>query len=254
MDNNNLLFTRNTTTNIITAVNAVNGNTMISNTNNLKNLFDVNINNPLNNQALVYNSGTTKWENKTLSFDGSSLNDLLLSGPQETDFIKWNPTNGRFINRPLQSFSANISGKINDALFPNTLYGFNVLGLSNYIGTPTINIFENNITVNTDGVLTGFITNRVYLFTARLSLIPTSTGAGTLYLTIGSLTGSAYSASTVSLLSISNQTHEISVSVNFILPAPTTLPDGYTVKLSFSGAYTGITPNDTNFTLSIQEL
>jgi hypothetical protein len=183
MDNNNILFTRNTTTNIITAVNTVNGNTMITNTNNLKNLFDVNINNPLNNQALVYNNGTTKWENKTLSFDGSSLNDVLLSNPQETDFIKWNPTNGRFINRPLQYFSANVSGKINNALFPNALYS-------------QIN----------------------------------------------------------SVMVISNQAHEISISANFILPAPTTLPDGYTVKLSFSGAYNGITPNDTNFTLSIQEL
>jgi hypothetical protein len=252
MDNNNLLFTRNNTSNITTAVNAVNGNTMITNTNNLSDLFDIVVNNPLNNQVLVYNSGTTKWENKTLSFDG--LSDVLISGPQETDFIKWNPTNSRFINRPLQFFSANVSGKINNALFPNTVYGFNVLNLLNYTGTPTINIFENNITVDTNGVLTGFITNRVYLFTARISLIPTSTATGTLYFSIGSLTGSTYTALSASLMSISNQGHEIPISVYYILVAPTTLPDGYTVKLSFSGTYTGITPNDTNFTLSIQEL
>jgi hypothetical protein len=252
MDNSNILFTKNIKNGSITRVGGITQTIMITTPNFINDLLDVNINNILNNQAFVYNSTNQKWENKVLNLSG--LNGVLFDNPQNGDFIKWDPTIEKWVNRPLQFFSANVSGKLNNALFPNTIYGFNVLGALNYTGSPTIDLFERGLIVSQAGILTGFRATRIYLFTARIVLSPSANTSGTVNLSIGSLTGSTFTPLGISTINVNNQAHEIPVSVSATIVELDPQPDGYTVRFSFDGTYTGITPNDTNFTLSIQEL
>ena len=251
MDNNNILFTKNATTGAITAVGGINGNTIISTPNKLSTLGDTSIVSPATGQGLIYNSTNQKWENKNLNL--SSLNDCNFSSPQSGDFIKWDGTTSKFINRQLQYANLNITGKINNSLFPSIL-GVPLIAVDNYTSTTAYDTFENGLSFNqTNGLILGMVLNRTYLITAKINLSPTGTSGGSMSLLIGLQTGGAYTSGSSSTYYFNNSNSQLCASVSHIVNL-TTSPDGIMVKIVYNQTYVGITPDDCNVVITIREL
>jgi hypothetical protein len=256
MDNNNILFTKNATTGQMTAVGAINSNTMITTPNRLSGLSDTNIVSPATNQGLLYNSTTGKWENKNFLLSG--LNDCNFTTPTNSDFIKYDPFTAKFVNRPLQYASCNITGKLNDALFPNgSPPGTSILDITNIFTSITTNdIYENGLTINqTNGLIQGIVGTRTYLITAKINLSPTLIAGGGLYLFIGTQTGVAFTSGTSSACFFNTSSSQLPASLSYIYSAPGSgLPDGISIRLFLNTGYTGITPDDCSINIVMREL
>lgn len=251
MDNNNILFTKNAITGLVTAVGGTSGNTIITTPNKMAQLGDANIIAPATGQSLIYNSTNSKWENKNLNL--STLNDCNFTTPLSGDFIKWDYPTSKFINRPLQYASVNITGKINNTSL-STLNPA-LMTSSNYTSITTYDTFVNGLTVNqTLGQIQGLLINRTYLITAKLTLSPTGTTGGQLNLQVGTQTGATYSSGSSSTYYFNNSNSQLSASVSYIINL-TSAVDGIMVKVLYSGGtYVGITPNDCNVVVSVKEL
>jgi len=255
MDNSNILFAKNSTTGTITSVNAINGNTIITSPNFISSLDDVSISSNTTNQTLVYNSTTGKWGNQFLTFAG--LSDCNFTNPQNNQFIKYDTATSKFINRELYYCYINYSGKIKDSLFPTSTYQ-NLLKTSTYTSLSNQNQTTNGITVNNiDGYFTGLQSNLTYSITVKINMNPSSISAGNLTITINGTNnlgswGIILSGGTSSL-AFNNQVHTMNIS-NCIVKLTTTSYTYYTVQLFYNGSYIGLTPDDFNMTLTIQEL
>ena len=254
MDNSNILFAKNSTTGTITSVNAINGNTIITTPNFIRNLDDVSITSNTTNQSLVYNATTGKWANQFLTLAG--LSDCNISNPQNNQYIKYDPSTSKFINRALNYCYINYSGKIKDSLFPTSSYQ-NLLKTSTYTSLSNQNQTANGITVNnTDGYFTGLQPYIYYLINVKINMNPTSLSAANLTIIVcGSNTLGTWSVLTngTSILSFNNQVHTMNISNNVVYTS-TTPYTYYTVQLFYGGSYTGITADDFNMTLTVQEL
>ena len=78
-------------------------------------LADVRLFGVQNGEVLKYNSYTSRWENAPDLGDSlSTLNDVVITNPQEDQTIHYDATSGKWINRPIESPTA-------------TIYGFKIL-------------------------------------------------------------------------------------------------------------------------------
>ena len=67
----------------------------------LVSLSDVSISGQTNNQVILWNNSTSKWNNSNLS--SSLLNDFSISSPANNNIIQYNSTTGKWINSTLQT-------------------------------------------------------------------------------------------------------------------------------------------------------
>lgn len=98
----------------------------------LNDLNDVTVTSPTGGEVLVYNSGTSQWENQTLELD--DLSDVTITGPANGEVLVYNSSTSEWENRalpPTGLFSQTGSGApITNTVAPTTLINGGVGTLS----------------------------------------------------------------------------------------------------------------------------
>jgi hypothetical protein len=128
------------------------GNTLIC-ANSVAGLEDCTITTPAVNQTIVYDSATSKWVNKLISF-GSDLTDVSITNPQPGERIMWDLTLSKWINTTPRYYTINIWGKLKNSALDITGTNFNLLDSANYdVYNETI---SNSGFTNVGNQITGF--------------------------------------------------------------------------------------------------
>jgi len=233
-----------------------NGNLLI-NSSSLSTLDDVNISTPATNQALIYNSTTSKFENRGISFN-SDLVDVSITSPQENQKLFYNSTLSTWINLSPQYYYINVYAKLKDSYMQSltgttyiNLLSDNALIFDTFTITGTGN---NGLNYNiTNNLITG-IRNTLsfynYNFMANISILTINNSATFSFGLRNSTSG------LISQLSISNTLNNNNKQLN--LTSNTVFGDlnGFYPFLTLTGgsSYTGNTINDLTFSFVVYEL
>jgi hypothetical protein len=153
----------------------VNGN-LLTNANTIAELDDVSLSGLALNQTLIYNSSVSKFTNQSLFF-GSSLDDVVITTPQEDQKLIFDSATTKWINTTPKFFNININGKFKDSYLQNStstnyinLLVNNPLIFDSYNITGTNN---NGISIDVNNFLSGFRTtcNYMFIYSMNLSII-----------------------------------------------------------------------------------
>jgi hypothetical protein len=252
MDTNNILFCKDLNSGQITSISGINNGVIWNNPRSLSNITDISILNPQSKDMLVYNSTTSKWENNYIAL--STLPDCNITNPIENNsYLRYDTSQAKWINSIPTYLSASNYAKFDATKFSTAVTYYNLLDPTLYT-TSNINIQTNNFSVDAGGVISGFKNNINYLFEVNLTISPTSVSATTpqLFLSLFKNATAIYSQSPV----YNTNNKNVSVYMSFVIGGTNILSsDTVSIRMAnTSGTYTGLSPYDVNWTLSIQEL
>jgi hypothetical protein len=248
-----VLFTKNDN-GTIAPILGLNASTILTTTQNLSQLSDVDTTNAGAQRVLTYNATTEKWEPVLPSIAG--LSDVLFSDLQASNVIKWSgaPVN-KWVNRDLGYAIMTIQGQIKDSVINTNSVKWNILNPDNYeTGTFTITPFTNN-SIDIDTTTNFQVGNLVVGANYRVEMnfnynILTATGNNNFDINIENQGNSTISfivaqintgntTLTTSLSTLSNNVSAFKFTVN---------------NTSGLGTFTGTTPLNLNCVISVIEM
>jgi hypothetical protein len=162
--NTDVIFTKNLSgrTDVVLGIS---NNTLLTTVRNLEQLENVDATNIANNNSLIYNTATAKWE--TILPSLANCADVSFSNLQSSNVLKWNSVAQRWQNRDLDYGCINIWGKLKDSVVGSNVE-FNLFDSANY---DTFNIttnFSSGLSL-TGNVITGLTNARNYKVESYIS-------------------------------------------------------------------------------------
>jgi hypothetical protein len=240
--NTDVIFTKNLSgrTDVVLGIS---NNTLLTTVKNLEQLDNVDATNLANNNSLIYNTSTAKWE--TILPSIANCADVSFSNLQSSNVIKWNSVAQRWQNRDLDYGCINIWGKLKDSVVGSNVE-FNLFDPANY---DTFNIttnFSSGLSL-TGNVITGLTNARNYKVESYMSYnVDTLSASGDFSSIIKNATTAV---STINFtLNTGSKNYVITNSLISILLT------GLQFFGKFPSAITGVAGNDININFDVIEI
>ncbi len=242
---NNYIYAKSTSGVITTLISS--GNTLVC-SRDIPNLEDCAISGQASNQTLLYNSATSKWENKTLSLN--TLADVLITAPTEADKLVYSSSLAKWINVIPTYYSVNIyNSKLKDSVV-------NAYGIINLLDSANYDVYYEDVVnyglTRASNQITSYRTGAQYKVDISITLSITSiTGSSTF--TFSWRTTAGGNITTTAMNVANNPSKTICISSIKTYTNSTLLFPSLQLNSSGSPSYTGLLAGDISMSMTICE-